>query len=89
VSKSVLDSQVDQDILEDCPSLSADEAFELADKIEAAMDANPGRDWTPSELARKIPGYVETHKVQQVLNYLVRKSYIRTDERGAWSHYYR
>jgi hypothetical protein len=88
------DVAVEQDILQDCPSLDADTAFEIADLIEHVIDLpeNSGKTWTPSELARKIRvgGIIpEAHKVGQVLDYLVRKSYIRCDERGAWSRFYR
>jgi len=85
--RSPLDVAADLDIMEDCPSLDADAAYALADAIEAAMDARPGEAWTPSGLGRVV--HAETYKVRQVLGWLVRRHFIRTDERGAWSRYYR
>ena len=93
-TRSPLDTVVDREIEQACPGLSASQAFELADVIEYAMDmpANHGRTWTPSKLGREVRLgglHPETHQVIQVLGWLVRHGYVKTDERGAWSHYFR
>jgi len=94
MSKSPQDAAVEADILQDVTSLTADEAFELADVIEYAMDmpANHGKTWTASLLAREVRlGGLRpaTHQVGQVLQYLVRHEYVKCDDRGAWTRYWR
>jgi hypothetical protein len=68
--------------------MGEDEVYEIADAIELAMETKPvGHGWTPSGIGRlaKIP----THQVRPVLLWMVKHVYVVTDDRGAWSHYYR
>ena len=68
--------------------INEDELYEIADKIELAIETKPmGHGWTPSEVGRKAK--VPTHKVRPVLIWMVQHVFIETDDRGAWSHYYR
>jgi|HubBroStandDraft_6_1064221.scaffolds.fasta_scaffold86436_6 hypothetical protein len=68
--------------------ISEDELYEIADKIELAMETKPmGHGWTPSELGRKAK--VPTHKAHIVLGWMVEHVFVQIDDRGAWSHYYR
>jgi hypothetical protein len=65
-----------------------DEMYEIADKLELAMETRPvGYGWTPSEVGRKAG--IPTHKARPVLAWMVRNVYVTSDDRGAWSHYYR
>jgi len=102
--RSAADIAADEDIARDVTSLTPDQAFELADLIETVMGypANSGRSWTASELAKKIRLSVgeqghgnlvyvqpETCWVGQVLQYLVRHEYVKCDDRGAWTRYWK
>ena len=82
---STLDAAVEAQIEAACPSLTAARAFELADAIECEIE--PGESWVPSRLARKIG--CRTHEAGQVLDWMVSQHYLRCDDRGAWTHYFR
>jgi hypothetical protein len=70
------------------PGMTDDEMYEIADAVELAMETEPmGHGWTPSEIGRKAK--VPTHKVRPVLIWMVRNVYVVSDDRGAWSHYFR
>lgn len=68
----------------------ADEAiYNRADFIERAMETKPlDHGWIPSELARYI-GHLTTGQVREALAWMVTNSFVISDNRGAWSHYYR
>jgi hypothetical protein len=63
------------------------EQFALCDRIEDAMRAQPGRDWSPSEIARARGVKATVAEVHGVLGYLVGHHYLVHDDRGARSRY--
>jgi len=79
-----LDHQVEAQA-EAATALPADEVFDLADAIEDAMTAKPGRDWTPSELGRATRQ--PTAHVRQVLGWMLEQRYIAASGNGAWTRY--
>lgn len=64
-----------------------DELYDVADLIEAALERVGRRGLTPSEAGRHAR--VDTATAGQILQWLAARQYAHTDDRGAWSHYYR
>ena len=78
--------------------LTQDETYDAADAIELAMETQPmGYGWTPSAVARKAARVTiggELRKLTSIeawetLRWMVDHVFVTTDDRGAWSHYYR
>jgi hypothetical protein len=55
------------------------------DRIELALEAEPQRSWTPSEVARRVR--VETWRAQQLLRWMARQAYCVADGNGARVRY--
>lgn len=78
--------------------LTQDETYDAADAIELAMETQPvGYGWTPSALARKAAKVtigvtarkLTTQEAYDTLAWMVDHVFVTTDDRGAWSRYYR
>lgn len=64
-----------------------DDLYEVADRIEDALDAAAERGGiTPSAAGRAAK--VNTHTAGQILRWMVARQYAHTDDRGAWSRFY-
>lgn len=63
-----------------------DEQYELADRLEPALEAAGADGLTPSGAGKKTG--VTTSEAKTVLDWMVGHQYAHTDGRGAWSHYY-
>jgi hypothetical protein len=63
-----------------------DEQYQLADRLELALEAAPPAGLTPSAAARKVG--TDTVSARHVLDYLVRHRYAHTSGNGAWTHYH-
>jgi response regulator of citrate/malate metabolism len=64
----------------------ADDDFEIADRIEAALDTAGPEGLTPSRAARKAK--TDTVTARRVLEYLVDHAYAHTTGNGCWAHYH-
>lgn len=62
-----------------------DEQYDLADQAERFLEAHPGSDFSPSQIARGIGSTTDATRV--VLRYLLDHRYITADGHGAWTHY--
>lgn len=62
-----------------------DAEFEIADRIEALLEADPTQSWTPSGVAREVR--VTTTDAARVLAYLLTNRYITAAGNGAWTRY--
>lgn len=65
----------------------SDAVYDLADGIEVVIEANPGRDWSPSEMARKIGA--TTSDTRGVLQWMDarRDPAVVANGNGAWTRY--
>jgi hypothetical protein len=63
-----------------------DEQYELADRIEAALEAAGPDGLTPSRIARKA--HADYHETCDVLFWMVAHQYAHTSGNGAWTHYH-
>lgn len=66
-----------------------DAQYELADAIELALEATElGTDWSPSEIARKIPAKPATYEVRLVLEWMEAHVFVASNQRGGcWRRY--
>ncbi len=62
-----------------------DAEFEIADRIETLLEADPARSWTPSEVARKV--HTTTGDAARVLAYMKANRYVTAIGNGAWTRY--
>lgn len=64
----------------------SDAVYDLADQIEAVVNANPGESWTPSTMARKIKA--STDDTRKVLKWMAAHSMdVEASGNGAWTRY--
>lgn len=63
----------------------SDAEYDVADQIEALLEADPTRSWTPSRVARRV--HVTTPEATRVLAYMVANRYITAAGNGAWTRY--
>ena len=63
-----------------------DAQYEIADKIEIALEAADARGLTPSALARKVK--IPTAQIYAVLNWMVNGRYIHTSGNRSWTRYH-
>lgn len=61
------------------------EQFQIADQVERFLEAHPGKDFSPSIIARGIGR--TTDQTRPVLRYLFEHRYITADGHGAWTRY--
>ena len=66
------------------PTLS-DTDYEVADRIDAILDADRTASWTPSRMARKAN--TDTHTAGRVLAHMVQGNMALADGNGAWTRY--
>jgi hypothetical protein len=65
---------------------AADEIdFDLADKVEILLDADPSKWWTPSAIARRLKA--DYFEVYDVLRYMVEHQYLVTRGNGSWTRF--
>jgi hypothetical protein len=70
----------------DAVELPEDQMYDVADRIEAALERAGRRGITPSAAGRAAG--VDTATASQVLQWMAARQYAHTDHRGAWAHYY-
>lgn len=63
-----------------------DEHYELADRLELALEAADARGLTPSVSARKAG--TDTLTARHVLDWMVEHKYAHTTGNGAWTRYH-
>jgi hypothetical protein len=63
-----------------------DREYDIADRIEAALEAADSKGLTPSVAARKAK--TDTRTAGRILDYLVDHAYAHTSGNGAWKHYH-
>jgi hypothetical protein len=66
-----------------------DTQYALADAIELVLERTElGTDWSPSEIARKLPGKPATDEVSPVLQWMEEHVYVVSNGRGGcWRRY--
>jgi hypothetical protein len=64
-----------------------DTDYNLADQIEAVLEAGPAAGLTPSAVAAKVTG-TSTDEARDILRWLVEHGYAHTSGNGAWTHYH-
>jgi hypothetical protein len=62
-----------------------DTDFELADRIEAAMEAAPAADWSPSQMARKV--HAGLQPVRETLAWMADHQYVAAAGNGSRVRY--
>jgi len=63
-----------------------DDEFEIADRLEDALEGAASTGMTPSVAARKA--HTDTVTARRILDYLVRNQYAHTSGNGAWTRYH-
>lgn len=70
-----------------CDENLTDDEYDMAARVLDALGSHAGSDYSPSQIARLVGGYVDTRDVHGVLPALVADGHVSTTERGAWSRY--
>lgn len=60
--------------------------YELADKIEATLEAADAAGLTPSTVARKAK--IETWEARHILDWMVANRFAHASRNGNWKHYH-
>jgi hypothetical protein len=64
-----------------------DEQFDIADRIDVALEAAKREGLTPSQVARKA--HTTTAEAAEILDWMTRRQMAHTSGNGAWTHYHK